>query len=298
MDTLFNAPLTFGTGEGIFPDSRARRFLFREAAFNGMQHIVLTESIVRAFLQDINKLDIYKKDLADMGLDFVDAHAPYGHLWDPGCLEPEYQRVLVANLRHVLELTALCGVKTITVHICSANVPPEVHPVEEYLEHAVKVLRQILPLAEELGIIVCIENIWRPTNYVDQLLEIKRQLPTDALGFCYDSGHANLTAKGMLDPENSCVTRDWNKAGYHDVKWETKTLEKMLPYIVNCHLHDNHGSRDEHNPPFDGNIDWAHVAFLLRKAPRLAAVQIEVSPAHHDVSCEHIINTCKKLSEL
>jgi len=33
------------------------------------------------------------------------------------------------------------------------------------------------------------------------------------------------------------------------------------------HLHDNHGEKDEHLPPYDGTIDWPAAIKLLKTAP-------------------------------
>ena len=54
-------------------------------------------------------------------------------------------------------------------------------------------------------------------------------------------------------------------------------LEKMLPHVVNCHLHDNDGMTDRHWLPGDplGAIDWKSVVPMLLSAPRLRAIQCE-----------------------
>ena len=45
--------------------------------------------------------------------------------------------------------------------------------------------------------------------------------------------------------------------------WEHDVLDRMLPHIVNCHLHDNDGTDDQHLLPGDGTLDWTAVAALL-----------------------------------
>ena len=37
--------------------------------------------------------------------------------------------------------------------------------------------------------------------------------------------------------------------------------------MASAHIHDNHGEKDEHLPPYDGTIDWAETVKLLRGLP-------------------------------
>ena len=61
-----------------------------------------------------------------------------------------------------------------------------------------------------------------------------------------------------------------------EIPFDEHILEKMLPHIVNCHLHDNHGYIDEHINIGQGNIDWEKLIPVLKTAPRLKCVQCEV----------------------
>jgi sugar phosphate isomerase/epimerase len=41
----------------------------------------------------------------------------------------------------------------------------------------------------------------------------------------------------------------------------------MRDLLASVHLHDNHGEKDEHLPPYAGNIDWPAAIKLLKTAP-------------------------------
>jgi len=43
-----------------------------------------------------------------------------------------------------------------------------------------------------------------------------------------------------------------------------KSIEALREHLVHVHAHDNHGRRDEHLPPGDGDIDFKPVADALR----------------------------------
>ena len=168
--------------------------------------------------------------------------------------------------------------------------------LEQNVERIGDALSQILPAAEKLGITVCIENIWFPTSTPEVLLGIKEKFPTDALGFCYDAGHANLCAKGHLYPDGGSYGKAWNMIYGTQPVPDDKICEKMLPHIVNCHLHDNDGNGDQHFGPGCGNVDWPHIAGLLRKAPRLKNIQSEVIvPNRADVSVRKLCESFRNL---
>jgi ferredoxin len=81
--------------------------------------------------------------------------------------------------------------------------------------------------------------------------------------------------------------------GHRDVPEALR--EKMLPHIVNCHLHDNDGNADYHRCPGAGNIDWKKTADLLRKAPRLKCIQSEVIPTRDNLPIKTLCETFRNI---
>ena len=61
---------------------------------------------------------------------------------------------------------------------------------------------------------------------------------------------------------NSKAYQAW---GNVNPSFDDKILEKMLPFVVNCHLHDNDGIWDLHGNVGTGSIDWKHIVALLEK---------------------------------
>jgi len=47
----------------------------------------------------------------------------------------------------------------------------------------------------------------------------------------------------------------------------SKAFEPMRELVASVHLHDNHGEKDEHLPPYDGSIDWKSAIPVLKGAP-------------------------------
>lgn len=98
----------------------------------------------------------------------------------------------------------------------------------------------IAPMAKEYGIIICIENLYdgigghliegpccNAKKAVERIDRINEKYGTEVLGFCFDTGHANLIGLDMED----FIT----------------TLEFRLKVL---HIHDNDGVGDLHQIPF------------------------------------------------
>lgn len=107
-------------------------------------------------------------------------------------------------------------------------------------EKTLEFIEFLAPLAKELGITICMENIY--TSIGNHIVEgpccdarkmairidtINKKYGTEVLGFCFDTGHANLVG---IDFE-SFIT----------------TLGNRLKVL---HIHDNDGISDLHQIPF------------------------------------------------
>ena len=289
---MFAAPITY-LFDSEHVDDRMRPYIMHEFAANGAKYLVLTDTLLRFILKDRNLAKTLEQEMAAEGLAFCDAHAIFGPGLDLCCPIPEARPEML--LRHELQLRIIAsmGVKTVTIHTGNETHYPE-WPLEVQFDCLKRSLEELLPLAEKLGIVICIENIWYQINTADRLLEVKRAFPTDALGFCYDSGHANLMDKGRHFPDSRPYAC-WKPAA---PQFDDRILEKMLPHVVNCHLHDNNGILDQHFNLGCGNIDWPHIAGLLKQAPRLQAVQSEVIPVRSHSSIREICEKFRWLETL
>lgn len=101
-------------------------------------------------------------------------------------------------------------------------------------------IHSVAPAARELGITICIENLYSSVGghivegpccdvkkAVDRIDRINEQYKAEVLGFCFDTGHANLVG---IDFEDFI-----------------RTLGQRLKVL---HIHDNDGMRDLHQIPF------------------------------------------------
>ena len=250
--------------------------LWNDYAAAGAKYIVLSDELLRQFCGNGKLVPEIRAEIEPTGLKFVDGHAPFGP-WENYCLPDESARPsMIARQKLALQLCADFDVHTITAHI--GGIPPIFfsYPAEHFIESTFRTLDELLPLAEKLDVTIAIENSWTPITTPERLLEVVRRYDSPRLGICYDSGHANLMAHPTDDPEAAAI-KTFGSFGL-PVPWDDRILEKVLPEVVNCHLHDNDGLVDRHQLPGLGNIDWPHVMGLLEKAPRLRCVQDEAYP--------------------
>ena len=291
---MFKVPVTFYFDFGSIGET-ARPYIMAEFARYGAKHLVLAEPFITRIINTPGFEDTLLQEMSDNDLSFCDAHAPFGTLLDLNCTETPKRAMMIARHKLILEICQYMKVDTITIHLGN-NRGPELSE-EKHVGLMKESLNELLPLAEKLGITICIENIWLPVNTPDILNSIKAEFPTEALGFCYDSGHANIMSNGVKYATGTAWNA-WTRVGYTVPRWEHKALEKMLPHVVNCHLHDNVGFNDAHILPGRGNIDWPHIIGLLKKAPRLKVVQSEVTPVRTGTFIRELVEKFDELAEL
>jgi sugar phosphate isomerase/epimerase len=118
------------------------------------------------------------------------------------------------------------------------------HPDREAgLRRVGDVLAAAAPGYAAAGVRLCLENHY-PFDYrekhelgdrPEQFLALFERVPTDALCFCLDTGHAHMTRN------------------------LTELLALLGPRLGCVHVADNHGEHDEHLAPGEGAIDWSTV---------------------------------------
>ena len=288
---MFKVPVTY-LFAFEFTDERSRRYAMHDFACHGAKHLVLCDALFEMIFGNFKLEKKFLDEMAAEGLSFCDAHAPFGTGLDMCTPDEALRPQMLLRHRLALQICAEMGVNTITIHTGTEKAFPD-YPLEVQYDAVRRSLDELLPMAEKLGITICLENIWYRLTTVDRLLGLKKLFPTDKLGFCYDSGHANVFAKGWTP--DATAWRNWTPV---PPELDDHVLEKMLPEVVSCHLHDNHGFRDEHLLPGRGNIDWKHIIGLLKQAPRLACIQSEVSTINQCVTPGELCAAFRELGEL
>jgi sugar phosphate isomerase/epimerase len=122
-------------------------------------------------------------------------------------------------------------------------------------EAALTSLEHLRVFAKQLGVTVLVENIQNELSTPDALLELLHAGHFDDVGVCFDLGHAHLM-DGI-----------------------PRSFEKLRDRIRSTHIHDNAGDRDSHLWPGEGTIDWNEAVALLRTAPQVPPLLLEIEDA-------------------
>jgi sugar phosphate isomerase/epimerase len=114
---------------------------------------------------------------------------------------------------------------------------------------AFSTLEHLVLHAHHAGVTICMENTTSEMGDPAYLRAFVDETRLTGLRFNFDIGHAHL-ADG---PQEERIE---------------ESFSPLRELVASVHLHDNHGDKDEHLPPFDGSIDWPAGIQLLQSAPR------------------------------
>ena len=127
---------------------------------------------------------------------------------------------------------------------------------EEFDEHkfdaAMTSIEHLRAFAKPLGVHILLENIPNELSTPARLVEFIHVTHLPDVGVCFDVGHANM-GEGVA-----------------------ASFEPLKPFIRSAHVHDNGGDRDAHLWPGNGKIYWKEAMDLLRQAPQIPPLLIEV----------------------
>ena len=145
----------------------------------------------------------------------------------PGSHDDDRRSRDLEDLRTAVRTAAEIGVKVIVLHPGKLDVPgmdPESTPEQERheaLDHLVGFLGAAAPLAEDLGISLCLENMHHNPGWVvqsyEELLEVVTRVDSPMVAVTFDLGHA------------------WGAGGMEG------GLGILKPHIRHLHFHDCRG---------------------------------------------------------
>lgn len=259
--------------------------IMAEFAWHGVRFLTFTDKQCFRLVEDEDYVRRFAKIARNAGISIHDVHAPCGKEYDLDIPDEEIHSLLVKRHIRCMELLSDAGARTYTVHVGAYPyvrndaLRSELPVLRKY---ALRTLEELLPCAEKTGIVICVENSFEPPNSPDEVLYYLNHFNTPGIRCCFDAGHANYMAgKGKKEE----LFTDYHKiASWRGrIVFEDSALEKLSPYIVTAHLHDNDGYSDAHGLPGTGTIDWARLLDALSGCKGLLSVQNETDAFVHKV---------------
>ncbi len=120
---------------------------------------------------------------------------------------------------------------------------------------------------------ILVENIPNDLSAPEKLVEMITAAHFSDVGVCFDVGHAHMS--GNI-PE---------------------AFETLKQHIRSTHIHDNKADRDSHLWPGEGSIDWKEFMDLLRTAPHVPPVLLEIEGEEHLNPADKMQKAFRKLDE-
>ncbi len=173
---------------------------------------------------------------------------------------------MVDEIKRALDIAEVIPFRYLVQHLGVAGEEFDMRKVDA----AFSALEQISTFARGRGVEVLLENTPNEHSSAERLLQFQ-ELTHIGLNYCFDTGHAHMTAAGIEHEFNLMKER-----------------------IRSTHVHDNNGKDDSHFFPFaaqGGTIDWKKTMELFRSRPGQYPLLLELKerpdlPAPLETVCE------------
>jgi len=186
----------------------------------------------------------------------ITLHAPFFDL-RPGALDPRVREVTRERLRQVFDLAPCFRPKSVVCHAAFDERYYASHE-DQWLENSRETVHGFIALAAEMGIQIALENVYETSpRYLSLLLGTFKE--SRNICFCFDTGHFNAFSRADLE--------GW--------------MDALGSRIGQIHLHDNHGSADEHLPVGEGTFPFLRFFELLKKKGASPIVTLEPHTEEH-----------------
>ena len=171
-------------------------------------------------------------------------------------LHPEKSRRIDAmdEIKRALESAERIPFKNLVVHLGEND--DQWSP--RSIEYGMTALEHLGAFAHPLGVKLLVENLLSDATTPEHLLTILDMGHLQNVSVCLDLGHAHISS-GLAE-----------------------AIATLGARIDSVHMHDNHGTKDEHLWPGDGTIDWPAAAKALRELATPPAVVLEISHTLND----------------
>ncbi len=223
---------------GQYLDYILERRINPELFFNGdALDSVITEELV-SFAEALNT-----------GAIQCTIHAPFMDL-NPGSPEKLIRRATELRFRQVMDAAEILKPVVMVFHP-GYDRWRQGESQEEWLGNCIETFKPVLERAERIGTTIAVENIFETEP--STLKGLLDAFASPSFRHCFDVGHWNLFKSVSME--------EW--------------FSTLGTYIAEVHIHDNHGSSDEHLPIGDGSIDFDLYFRLMKQYAPQAVYTIE-----------------------
>lgn len=173
-------------------------------------------------------------------------HAPYTELF-PCAIDKKARELAAFRYRQAIDLAKRYGSAKVVIH---GGYNERIYYPIWYVEQSIVFWKDFL--REEPGVEIVLENVFETEP--QWLLDIICGVNHPRLKMCLDVGHVNA-----YSPVSA-------------MQW----LERCAPVLSHFHLHNNDGSRDQHNPLAEGKIPMKELLLKIEEQCPDATITLEL----------------------
>ena len=252
--------MRFGISTHLFHDQRLSRDHLAQVASYGFEALEVFATRTHFDYHDPAAIASLGQWLGETGLRLNSIHAPitdslkdgkWGTVLSNAASDSARRQAAVREADAALQVARHIPFDVLVVHLGSPS--DKSGAGDNNRGAAAKSADEICRLAEPLGVRVAFEVIPNELSDPSSLAAlIERDLDARHAGICLDFGHANLLG---------------------DV---ADAIEIAAEHLIATHVHDNHGSEDEHLVPYLGSINWSTALVSMLKIGYDGTYMLEV----------------------
>jgi sugar phosphate isomerase/epimerase len=255
--------MNYGLSTSLFAEKRLNSHILDKILAAGLRDFEIMAARQHLDYHDPNQLRDVAQWFSDHSVTLQSLHAPLFTDWNWGrserlmisvaYLERRARIASMDEIKRAIEVAELLPFRYLVLHL---GLPDEEYDLRKF-DAAFTSIEHLNIFAKERGAQILLENIPSDLSTPERMLSFLKYTRLD-LKVCFDTGHAHMRG---------------------GVQSAFRTLRERIAAI---HVHDNHGEKDEHLLPFEGEIDWAQTVRDFRSAGGQFPVLFELNYARHE----------------
>ncbi|MGQ9610788.1 MAG: sugar phosphate isomerase/epimerase family protein [bacterium] len=204
------------------------------------------------------QLEHIRRLCEDRNVKLYQMHSPLR--LDVADLSPDNRKSDIETVVKWIEYSHVLGILNLIIHPGGKH-GSRSEEADQIFDLNVDAFSYLADFAEKFNVYLCIENMQERENkdtkrfgaFICDINELIDTIGSDHIGICFDTSHANVTRLNMYQAIQECGNR-----------------------LLATHISDNDGSGDQHNIPFNGNINWTDVISALKNINYKSAFNLEI----------------------
>jgi sugar phosphate isomerase/epimerase len=239
--------MNYGLSTSLFAEQRLNAHILDKMLAAGLRDFEIMAARQHLDYHDLNQVRDVAQWFSDHAVTPHSLHAPLFSDWSWGrsgglliSVAHRERRARIASMdeiKRAIEVAEFLPFRYLVLHL---GTPGEEYDLRKF-DAAFTSIEHLNIFAKERGVQILLENIPSELSAPERILSFLQYTRLD-LKVCFDTGHAHMT--GGVQP----------------------AFRMLHERIAAMHVHDNHGEKDEHLPPYEGGIDWAQAIPDFRAA--------------------------------